>query len=759
MAAGKRRLFVDDRHLKRRLKRPIWIITLVLCGIILGQSFHVHSRQRQADELYGVWDGSVYDISEEEFSYINTLPMVEQTGFQHITGTVTDKEGMQWGSLGWADEGFYHQANLKLKTGRMPMKENELAVEANVLDSLDIAYTPGQIIELQLMDETGNVAVRTFTLTGVLENYAQYWNGEGDILHFFTGKAMPTDTHHLFFKMKAGYEEAAGKILLSDHVVITNENRKVATDPFSPDNLFISVLLILLVLFCGVLLEQVLFDWEFEHRKEMRLLKVLGCRTDILLKNLGLLLVKCWIGPAVMLAVCLMISRLPVSWMLLLALLYAGMILLALTFFLGLLMVELKEKKPKRRKGHKSVVITANVASRRLTNFLRPLQITKLFLLLLGLVIVLFSASRVLTDLKSIKATGQQDFLLQGASWLSGRYTQDDLHWFNDERVIIPESAIREISQISDVDILSQCHEVMVQVSWKNMDRALFADETGKPDEKWQLLVQPDENGNPAFYRPVIETSYEPTVEMLKNSISEGSVDWDKWAQGQQAIVNLPPMKLTETEISSAWNGIRDDSLHVGDEITLTYPDGTTRTLPVTGIMRNNESLPVYGIYTGGQNINRMQLALTSRENRIPVELRLSEICAQYGLSFNNLAQWNEAAIQRLQMDILLQAGTLVFTISVGWFGLLFVKRLQADREEDYISKLERAGLRMETIEQIRHSSDRRRQWNMVTVLLMAGMMICTVIILNTTSPVFCTDLFLVQTAIILFFMMVSLII
>lgn len=694
------------------MMRRVWLVGLLLSCIVLGEGFHLRSMEQQADVLYGLWDGAVYGVSDSELAYLKSLPVVESKGFQNQTGMIME-DGTGWGSIGWADDSFFDMANLRLKTGRLPENSSELAVEAVVLDGLGISYEAGQTVELDVAGADGSKRKISYTLVGVLENYSQYWNGEGDLLHFFTGKGMDPVSVNVFFQMADGFEGEAGRIHLEEHGVVTNENRRVITDPLAPENGVVTMLVSLLAGFCGLLLLQVLFDWEFVHRKELRILKILGCPSKLLVKNLGSLLVRCMAGPVLLVGICFVLSGLPAGWMIFLGALSILMVLVDLVLFLVMLWMSTTEKKKRRKiRSHSSRLVDVSEAARRLSVYLRPLYVMKLLLGVLCLVIVLFSSWRLVQDARDVDNTSLQDFLIMGKSQLSSRYQQGQTNWIDDESRDIEKSVLERIALAGDLEILKQDRQVQARVSWPHMDKALFADEkTGLPDERWGLLVQPDQEGIPSLYRPVTETAWMPFVQQLKDSVSEGSVDWDKWSQGEEAIVSLPPVVLGETEVYGSWKGRIDESLRVGDVIALEMPDGT-KTLPVTGIIRSDFSLPVYGVYLGGDRVNRVQLALKSRENRVPAELFLSRITSENDLVFNNVAQWTSVRLQSLRMDMVLQAGMILFAVSMELYGVLFIRRLAADRKRSYLERFVRAGVPEDIVMEV-DRKNRHRQWIM----------------------------------------------
>ena len=145
-----------------------WIETIFCLVVVTFSALSQFYQQKQADETYGKWTAAYYDISENDLSELKLNPLFETVGAQTIEGTLVQKntqtiessgpdEGVeieqQFGSIGIADPSFFEMAGLKLKTGHLPQNENEIAMEAAVLDGMGISYETGQPIELTIRKE------------------------------------------------------------------------------------------------------------------------------------------------------------------------------------------------------------------------------------------------------------------------------------------------------------------------------------------------------------------------------------------------------------------------------------------------------------------------------------------------------------------------------------------------------------------------------------------------------------------------------
>ena len=85
--------------------------------------------------------------------------------------------------IGYMDSMAAQLASLTLLKGAMPQNNDEIAVERHTLETLGYSEELGQTITVSYPDKNNKtsiyekrLAVREYTLTGVLEDYAAYWD-------------------------------------------------------------------------------------------------------------------------------------------------------------------------------------------------------------------------------------------------------------------------------------------------------------------------------------------------------------------------------------------------------------------------------------------------------------------------------------------------------------------------------------------------------------------------------------------------------
>ena len=135
-------------NLKNRKKQ----YTLLIIGIILSMTlsssftFFVSSAISSALETHNFLYGKQTDImlntatSDEIEQYLNET--TEKHGYAHIVGKLTSEDGeTSIGSyVAWLDDNAKELYYQSLIEGRMPEKENEIAIEKSALARLGIDY-------------------------------------------------------------------------------------------------------------------------------------------------------------------------------------------------------------------------------------------------------------------------------------------------------------------------------------------------------------------------------------------------------------------------------------------------------------------------------------------------------------------------------------------------------------------------------------------------------------------------------------------
>ena len=90
------------------------------------------------------------------------------------------------GYLGYMDEDFYDANNVRLREGKFPEKENEIAIEYSALVEGNYSMQVGDTIRLAYYEDVPmsdeNKVYRDFVLSGIIDDYTEEW---------YKGKDMP----------------------------------------------------------------------------------------------------------------------------------------------------------------------------------------------------------------------------------------------------------------------------------------------------------------------------------------------------------------------------------------------------------------------------------------------------------------------------------------------------------------------------------------------------------------------------------------
>ncbi len=713
--------FSSNKKLVRKFSILFWM-EVIFCLAVMTFSFVTRTyQQKLADQQYGNWSVAYYGVLEDELSELKHNPVLEAVGTQRINGMVIQKNGeteKEFGSIGTADSSFFELANLQLKTGRLPQKENEIAIEAKTLDGMGISYETGQTIELAIRKEDPEdknskdtqEITKTFVLSGVLENYTSYWESPGTLIHFFVQEPVGSDESWIaFIEPKRGYEDALKKVSTEDLLVETNTNRILSRNPFSSTNIVPTLCVVLALLFVTVLQIELLLVWIWKRKQELRVLRILGVHQKTLILNVLAMLFKAGRIPYLILIVGLALL-IPLQYLLGFVLYLLGLTALVLGAAAAMIRrIPLQKegtKKKKRRTPVTSKIVTIKEASRRFFSqqkWTYRLQIFCLVLLQTGL---LYFGGQIVQSILFLN-NPDIDYRIEGlpkADPVSHFCTLDP----------IPDHVLNDLSNWTDVEIrLESRMRHDMKMSWDNIQKSLlYNTEEQQLDPSRHLYIFTAEDGQTELYSSINVIGDSRSLELLKIADLEGEVNWERWKQGKEAIIYLPKMRMINKDVayglSAAVDGTIDDSIQLQDLITL-EKDGRQYQVPVTGILRScspelfREFNPlfIYGLIMSGDEVDSIELGLKDIRNKVPVEIRLSKLASENKLVFRNFASDNERTQRIYQTKIILNlfSGLILFSVLLV---ILQISRIIAkEKANDYLYLFKRIGVSRKTREMI----------------------------------------------------------
>lgn len=156
-----------------------------------------NNPRRTRQETYGIWTGAMYNATEEQTEALAGCPEIEQLGKMYIYGRILDSDNKEIGGIGAVDEAAMRLGKLRVKEGRFPKREDEIAMEEKLLKRLGISYENGREVSLNAAEGKK----QTFRLCGVIEDYSGKWQKED----FYLASAIvmeqgtPEETHLFFY--------------------------------------------------------------------------------------------------------------------------------------------------------------------------------------------------------------------------------------------------------------------------------------------------------------------------------------------------------------------------------------------------------------------------------------------------------------------------------------------------------------------------------------------------------------------------------
>ena len=167
-----KKLVLANKETRRlyRMMQFLAIFMVISCTIIIVVAKWIeHDQNQKREELFGSWDEVFLDVPAEDLNYFKQNAFLEQISIQSIQAKVF-LEGDQRVVLGSCDDNFLEMGNIELLEGRMPEKENEVAVEEEHLEILGVSNV-GDVVSKDSEVKT----LVGYKIIGIIKNYTQNW--------------------------------------------------------------------------------------------------------------------------------------------------------------------------------------------------------------------------------------------------------------------------------------------------------------------------------------------------------------------------------------------------------------------------------------------------------------------------------------------------------------------------------------------------------------------------------------------------------
>lgn len=176
-----KKLVLANKETRRlyRMMQFLAIFMVISCTIIVVVAKWIEQDQNQKrEELFGSWDEVFLDVPAEDLNYFKQNAFLEQISIQSIQEKVF-LEGDKRVVIGSCDDNFLEMGNIELLEGRMPEKENEVAVEEEYLEVLGVTGV-GSYISIN-----SNVrSLRNYKVVGIIKNYSSRWSNINKLVKF-----------------------------------------------------------------------------------------------------------------------------------------------------------------------------------------------------------------------------------------------------------------------------------------------------------------------------------------------------------------------------------------------------------------------------------------------------------------------------------------------------------------------------------------------------------------------------------------------
>ena len=202
-----KKLVLANKETRRlyRMMQFLAIFMVISCTIIVVVAKWIEQDQNQKrEELFGSWDEVFLDVPAEDLNYFKQNAFLEQISIQSIQEKVF-LEGDKRVVIGSCDDNFLEMGNIEVLEGRMPEKENEVAVEEEYLEILGVSKK-GDFIS----SNSKIKSLQDYEVVGIIKNYSEKWklvNKSSKLINCFTYNATKNEINvYVTYKNYKNYD-------------------------------------------------------------------------------------------------------------------------------------------------------------------------------------------------------------------------------------------------------------------------------------------------------------------------------------------------------------------------------------------------------------------------------------------------------------------------------------------------------------------------------------------------------------------------
>ena len=661
--------YAKNRKLFIRFSVVLFSSLMLILFSLFMQIRVFETKKDHNEDLYGSWYASVYDVTKENENMLYDHQMLDTIGKMSVYGQVQYNDEYA-GNIGVVDDSFYELSNISLKTGKLPSSPEEIAIEAYILDGLGIDYTLDQKISLSI--QSGDqIFKKEYRLCGILDNYSATWINQGSLVNFFIQEddSFFVQQTNLFILPLQDYFDVMDEIILKNgNRFVYNDMVEFVYDPFSRQNLPYTILACFAIIYTLLLITYTFYNWTNQHTKEIQMLKSLGASSFMLCKDFLKLLSKALILPIMIFGICcILFSIYPITIVVSLSIYLAALILVIIFCFLQIRKVPLNINS---FSDQEMVIKQAiRVKYKKQTPFrmmLRSLRFhwkQELIQMMISIVLLVFLyqglASQIHNQYIADIWDETSDISLESSrSLVYMTQESEDVYQVRHERY---DSIDKEIVQKLTANQNLTKYETYYYdntsyITWNGMEDSDIWD-SGLD----QFIIDLDWNLNKQIFPDMVYVPVDSLEDFLEENLSEGTFDKEAYLKGETVYIYLPEYTFYIDELGSQLSAnpeffydadkiYQEDTIHVGDTITIHSYDKEDKKVKIGGIIREYKPSnsfqydlhTPYRIYASDivfgldDPVSHIELYYDKEADTLPIETDISKIASENNMMFSN---------------------------------------------------------------------------------------------------------------------------
>lgn len=146
----------------------VFLVVAAICIFAVGKWSENQIKEKN-DQLFGRWNEVFLNVDEEDVEYFHQHAFVDDYSIQNIQEKIY-LEGDDRIIIGTCDDNFFELGNLEMVDGRMPVNEEEVAIEEEYLDVLGVEKVGDIISEGVNID-----SLEGYKVCGIVKDYSSRW--------------------------------------------------------------------------------------------------------------------------------------------------------------------------------------------------------------------------------------------------------------------------------------------------------------------------------------------------------------------------------------------------------------------------------------------------------------------------------------------------------------------------------------------------------------------------------------------------------